>query len=415
MSPPRPLLITDEPQLSERLYAPPSRRDYSPVSVMKLPTILNGQIMPGEKDEFELSLVADEKVCLQVVGRELQPYIGDAVPGFFNPVVKIFGPDGKECAFADDYGFHPDPILEFVPKTTGRYVLEIRDNLFRGRQDFVYSIAVTKGDGKRPYEKLKIWNSPLKDDLKGRLFKGVVSKPKRKVRHRLNITEKGRYVFDLRARRIASFLDAQMTLRDRDGRILKTFDDVENTLHIGTLIQGECDPCGVYEFTKTGTYELVICDAAGFGGKDYFYELLVDKETPGVEVWMSSSGIAGRPWAGANIEFNVVRKGGFEGKVKLIPPSDLRISPLEIPAGTNSLAVKISLSPREEYDTLKSVDIMAEVELNGKKTVIPVNVGDKYNQAFAWDHILPADSFMLYRYRPLPPKKKAKNNKPKRR
>lgn len=405
MSPPRPVLITEEPQLEERLYAPPKRRDLSPLPVKELPVILNGQIMPGETDKFELPLVAGEKICLQVVGREFQPYIGDAVPGFFNPVLKVVDPNGKECAFADDFGFHPDPVLEFVPKTSGRYVLEVRDNLFRGRADFVYSIAVTKGAQNRPYGKLSIWQSPVSEIKEGRLFKGELSGAGRKSRHRINISSPGRYVFDLRARRIASRLDARMVLRDRDGKVLKDFDDIEEQLHIGALIQGECDPYGTYEFKKQGTYELEISDATGFGGEKYFYELLVDKEKQGVEIWMSVSGLAGRPWARADVAFNVIRKGGFNGKVKLLPPKDLRFTPVEIPAGTNSIPVKVNLAPGNDFNELKKVDIKAEVVLNSKKTIIPVKVGDKYNQAFAWDHILPADAFMIYRYRPQPPKK----------
>jgi hypothetical protein len=413
MSPPRPVLITDEPQLEERLYVPPKRRDMSPLPVKGLPIVLNGQIMPGETDRFELSLVAGEKICMQVVGREFQPYIGDAVPGFFNPVLKVIDQNGKECAFADDFGFHPDPVLEFTPKTTGKYVLEIRDNLFRGRADFVYSIAVTKGTQNKPYDKLSIWKSPVSEIKEGRLFKGAVPRDGMKARHRINISSLGKYVFDLRARRIASRLDAQMVLRDRDGNVLKVFDDIEEQLHVGALIQGECDPYGTYEFKKQGTYELEISDATGFGGEKYFYELLVNKESEGVEIWTSASGIAGRLWASANIEFNVIRKGGFNGKVKLIPPKDLRFSPLEIPAGTNSLPVKVSLAPGNDLNVFKKVDIKAEVELNGKKTIIPVNVGDKYNQAFAWDHILPAEAFMIYRYRSNrpPPSKKNKDKK----
>jgi hypothetical protein len=405
MSPPRPLLITKEPQIEERLFVPAKRRDLSPVKAGKIPAVLNGQIMPGETDRFELDLEAGTKIALQTVGREFQPYIGDAVPGFFNPVLRILDPDGKECAFADDNGFHPDPVVAFTPAKTGKYILEIRDNLFRGREDFVYSILVSKDGEKTSYENLGIWKTPVAEIKDGRVFKGAVTEKGRSVRHRINIASAGKYAFDLRARRIGSRLDARMALRDRDGKILKKFDDIEETVHVGALIQGECDPRGVFEFGKPGTYEIEIADASSFAGKDYFYELSIAKEKPGVEIWMSASGLAGRPWASASIDFHVIRKGGFSGSVKILPSKDLSFKPSVIPAGTNSMPVRVFLTTEKEY-RFKNVDIKAEVVLDGKKTIVPVNTGDKYNQAFAWDHILPADSFLIRRYPPPPPKKK---------
>jgi hypothetical protein len=69
------------------------------------------------------------------------------------------------------------------------------------------------------------------------------------------------------------------------------------------------------------------------------------------------------------------------------------------------MPVRVFLTTEKEY-RFKNVDIKAEVVLDGKKTIVPVNTGDKYNQAFAWDHILPADSFLIRRYPPPPPKKK---------
>jgi hypothetical protein len=45
-------------------------------------------------------------------------------------------------AFADDFRFDPDPVLDYQVPADGEYVLEIRDALYRGRDDFVYRLAV---------------------------------------------------------------------------------------------------------------------------------------------------------------------------------------------------------------------------------------------------------------------------------
>src|SRR6202034_2724643 len=54
---------------------------------------------------------------------------------------------GKEVAYADHFGFHQDPVLHYDVPADGQYTLEIHDSIYRGREDFVYRIAV----GEIPY------------------------------------------------------------------------------------------------------------------------------------------------------------------------------------------------------------------------------------------------------------------------
>ncbi len=49
---------------------------------------------------------------------------------------------GNELAYGDHYRFHPDPVLYCKIPKSGQYVLEIRDALYRGREDFVYRVAL---------------------------------------------------------------------------------------------------------------------------------------------------------------------------------------------------------------------------------------------------------------------------------
>ena len=142
MSAPRPLFVTAEPHSEEARYAPPHRPRPPAPAVTNLPCVLDGQIMPGQTDTWTLHLQKGRTVTLRTVARELQPYIGDAVPGFFNPALRIVDTNGAEVAFADDNFYHPDPVLVFTPPADGDYKLEVHDLLYRGREDFVYSITV---------------------------------------------------------------------------------------------------------------------------------------------------------------------------------------------------------------------------------------------------------------------------------
>lgn len=107
-----------------------------------LPATFNGQILPGDSDRFRFQARKGQHLVMQVAARHLIPFLADAVPGWFQPVLALYDASGKELAFADDYRFDPDPVLYFEVPADGEYQLEIRDALYRGREDFVYRIAV---------------------------------------------------------------------------------------------------------------------------------------------------------------------------------------------------------------------------------------------------------------------------------
>lgn len=110
--------------------------------VSPLPAVLNGQILPGEIDRFRFFAEAGSAVVIKLEGRALIPYLADAVPGWFQPVVTVYNEKGEEIAYADDYNRNPDPLFSFVPPVSAPYILEVRDSIFRGRDDFIYRVTV---------------------------------------------------------------------------------------------------------------------------------------------------------------------------------------------------------------------------------------------------------------------------------
>ncbi len=107
-----------------------------------LPMVLNGQIMPGDIDRFRFRARRGQQLVIETHARRLVPFLADAVPGWFQATVALYDAKGREVAFADDYRFHPDPVLLCQIPEDGEYELEIRDSIYRGREDFVYRIAV---------------------------------------------------------------------------------------------------------------------------------------------------------------------------------------------------------------------------------------------------------------------------------
>lgn len=107
-----------------------------------LPVTFNGQVLRSDRDRFRFRAPKGADLVLQVKGRVFVPYMADAVPGWFQPIIRLYGPDGAEVAFSDDYRWNVDPVLFFKVPATGDYEVEINDALYRGREDFVYRIDV---------------------------------------------------------------------------------------------------------------------------------------------------------------------------------------------------------------------------------------------------------------------------------
>ena len=406
LSAPRAFLVTVAPHVAEPLYVPPHRPQPETPYVKSLPCVLDGQILPGQTDSFKIELKKGQTVTFRTRAREFEPYIGDAVPGFFNPVLRLLDPLANEAASADDYFYHPDPVLVYTPPTNGVYTLQIHDTLYRGRGDFVYSIDVCEGDLPPPLFDLPLTPLPQAEipaSARVAQFRGAVKMPGQICLHTFEIETPGEYVFDLLARREGSPLDGRLAVRDASGRtVLARFDDTTNAVHCGSIIQGECDPVGRYRFDQAGRYSVSVEDEAGKGGDAYAYTLRIHRPVPRFEVWAKKSSFSPRPGQWVQLPLQVIRKDGFDGEISLEQNEAVDISPRVIPASSNLVTVSIrSKLPKSARPVPFRLD--ASSLIAGERVVVPVVPADEYNQAFAWDHLLPARSFMLKSWGATPP------------
>ncbi len=128
--------------------------------IVTLPVTVNGRIVPSDTakvlfparqgqqfqkadvDRYRFEAHKGQQLIVTASARELIPYLADAVPGWFQAVVTLYDVTGKELAYDDDYRFHPDPVLHYAISANGEYILEIRDAIYRGREDFVYRITL---------------------------------------------------------------------------------------------------------------------------------------------------------------------------------------------------------------------------------------------------------------------------------
>jgi len=385
ISAPRPFEISAAPHVAEPLYAPPHRPapELPPVDIPAGgEVLLDGQILPGSTDAFRLRLAKGRRYSFKVTARELQPYVGDAVPGFFNASLTLKDETGATVAFADDeQRFRPDPVMEFAPESDGVYRLEIHDVLYRGREDFVYSISVAEGR-----EAL----ASCAHEADGFVSPGEVS------RKEFCVESPGRVVLEVSARRLGSPLDAVLTLRRApDGPVLACWDDMTNTVFVGTIPQAECDPIGEYDFKEPGRYVAEISDRTGHGGPDYFWRLDVRRPDPGFAVYSARSTL---PLVRKNmlkVRFHVLRRDGFDGDVKIEFPEEVQCAGSAVVTSGVDVVTALLSCKGAPVPEPRPAQVFASAEIGGRTVRVPVIPCDEYEQAFAWKHLVPAETFLL--------------------
>ncbi len=132
------------PEASEEDSLDPKSLDpNTPVTTdINIPVLVNGQIKTGEVDRFRFDAQRGQNLVIEAQARSLMPYLADAVPGWFQAALTLYDSNGNEVAFADHYQFNPDPVLFYKVPKDDSYELEIRDTLYRGREDFVYRVSI---------------------------------------------------------------------------------------------------------------------------------------------------------------------------------------------------------------------------------------------------------------------------------
>ena len=385
--------VGSEPEFREQNYQmPPLKRQ--PVE-FAIPGVVNGQIEPGEVDHFKFRLKKGEVCHFALLGRKLNPFIGDGVPGNFQPVLAVKDSSGKVLAYADDNYFDPDPVLDFRAPADGLYTLEIKDALYRGREDFVYRIYARSGAYKRPALKAPalgipemcehVYSKPLTLPV---MISGTLSRPGRETLFRFRAEKGQQVVAEVFARRLGSPLDSALTIIGPGGKQVAFNDDFERP-NIGLNMQ-HVDSFVSFKAPVKGVYCVKLTDTAGAGGKDYGYYLRLDRPRPDFRVYTVPSVLWLTPDTGADpVKLVVERRDGFNGEISF----ELKNSGTTSIAGIKSIPKgasesQISLSTmwykgefRPRYPELWAVHGKIRRRVTG---------ADAAMQAFAYTHYVPS-------------------------
>jgi hypothetical protein len=397
--------------------------------------VLNGRIMPGAVDHFALQLKRGRPLAIVAEARCLIPYLADAVPGWFQPRLTLLDAAGKELVSADHCGFDPDPVLIYTPRHDGAYTLEIRDALYRGREDFVYRVVAADPQraaslfpfGSRggvaldpasavrnPFSKpARDVLSPGKPDIPEAaeaepndtakqamhvkipvVVKGRISRPGDTDTFKLHGKKGDRLVAEIYARRLGSPLDSLLRLIDASGRVVAINDDNQDGEN-GLLTHG-ADSRLFVNLPATGVYYVQVSDAQRHGGDSYSYLLRISAPRPDFVLRATPSGL--NIPAGGVLPINVCafRKDGFNGGIDITlkdAPTGFTLSGGRIPAGRDSVRMTIAV-PRGKSDQPVVLHLEGSARIGQVTAIREVVPTDRMMQAFAYLHLVPAQEFL---------------------
>ncbi len=430
---------------------------------LTLPCTANGQIASGEVNRYRFGAIRGQRLVINTLARQLVPFIADAVPGWFQPVLVLYDSEGKEVAYDDDYRFQPDPTIFYEVPKDGEYVLAIRDSLYRGREDFVYRVTI----GEVPFitsvfplggrtdaaakPELRGWNlegsesSQISKQSESAIWsltaskKGLVSNrrpfalgnlvetldqepnnsPAAAQKVTLPVVVNGRIdraddwdvfqfagkadelvVGEVQARRLDSPLDSVLKLTDAAGNLLAYNDDYED---LGAGIKTHhADSYFMVRLPADGTYYVHIGDIGRQGGPEYAYRLRISPPQPDFALRVVPSSLSLRSKSAGTLTVYAQRKDGFSGSIKLAlkdAPDGFSAAPVTL-LGTQAIA-RINIKT-----TLTATKEPVTLTIVGTATVSDQTItheavpAEDKMQAFLWRHLVPAQDLRVLVFDP---------------
>lgn len=440
----------------ETLELEPNDRATTNALPIALPATLNGRILQGDADRFILHGRRGQRLVAGVSARALTPYLADAVPGWFQAVLALYDSQGSEVAFADDYRFRPDPVLRCELPEDGAYVLEIRDAIHRGREDFVYRITVGELAfvttafpagarlGTTPEVSIEGWNLPagtwrpagreseFVEVLPGpdgaqlpsnhlpfvwdTLPEALEPEPNDVATTAPRVTPpiilngrigapgdhdafgfRGRagetVVAEVTARRLNSPLDATLELTDATGRRLAFCDDLEDKGD--GLTTHHADPRVRVTLPEDGDYRVCLRDAQGHGSVAHVYRLRLGPPRPDFELRVLPSTLNARVGTSVPVTVQALRRDGFAGEIALSLVPDAAgfvLSGGWVPAGQDQVRMTLTVPPETPVAEPHRLRVEGRAVIAGREVRREGVPADDRMQAFIYRHLVPAQA-----------------------
>ncbi len=351
------------------------------------PVIANGQITEGAVDVYKFNAKKGETFHLAVEAQKLIPYISDAVPGWFQTVIRVFDCNGKEVAYNDDYYFFPDSRLTFTASQDGLYKVEIHDAIYRSREDFVYRLIVSK---KALPNVVANFIAPEKPENSLLFEYGIISKKAQQNVYELVLKKNQRVVAEVFARRQNSPLDSFLYITDPSGKRIKVNDDFYD--ETSGLTTHHADSRIDFTPKEDGKYTFYVSDAIGNASMYHCYVFNVREPSVDFKIFSYNSTASVRNGGILSLKLKVFRDYGKRYPIKLtanLPDGWILLNPVIKAKDTEH---ELLIKPNENFATV-AISLYASVKSKNKITKREVVPADYLMQAFYYRHFVPANYF----------------------
>jgi hypothetical protein len=438
--------------IAKTAFIPKNRKTEREMAVT-LPAVINGQILPSEIDRYRFTATKGQRLVIVANARSLIPYLPDGVPGWFQATLGLYDGEGKELAYDDDFRFNPDPVLYYEIPADGEYVVEIKDSIYRGREDFVYRI--TMGEipfitsifplggpaGAKTTVKLTGWNLPQnklavdnsertpgiypisvrKDQWTsnevpfavGSLPECVEKEPNNQrpaaqqvslpmvVNGRVDRRDdvdifsfEGRagseIVAEVYARRLNSPLDSVLRLTDARSKELAMNDDHEDK---GSgLNTHHADSYLRATLPADGTYYVQLADMQHQGGPEYAYRLRISEPQPDFDLRAVPSSITVRGSSTVPVTVYALRRDGYAGEITIgvkDAPAGVSVGGGLLQANEDHVQLTLTVLPQAGKEPF-NLKLEGRATINGREVVRPVVPAEDMMQAFEYRHLVPS-------------------------
>jgi hypothetical protein len=444
---------------------PRPRRENEParggagLQAITIPATVNGRILPGDVDRFRFPAKKGQQLVVIASARALIPYIADAVPGWFQAVLALYDAKGNEVAYDDDYRFNPDPVLFYRIPADGDYTLEIRDSIYRGREDFVYRVAL----GELPFitsifplggragtattVQLAGWNLPLTrltlnaaakppgsypmsvrnqqwisnpvtfaidtlaecseketndtvataQPLPGAMIvNGRIQTPGDRDVFRIETQAGETIVVEVFARRLGSPLDSVVRVTDEAGKVLAANDDYEDK---GSgLATHHADSYLTCTAPATGAYFVHLADTQRHGGPEYSYRLRISAPRPDFALRVVPSSLSLRGPGSVPVTVFALRRDGFTNAIAVAlrdAPKGFQLTGGTIPAGQDQVKCTIA-GPATGNKEPVELHLEGRATIKGETVTRQAVPAEDLMQAFIYRHLVPSQELLVF-------------------
>lgn len=421
-----------------------------------LPVTVNGWVLSAQTHAYSFPAKAGQKLVLRVQSQEIIPLMADAVPGWAQMVLTLFDPDGRQLAYLDDAGIHPDPVLIQDISRDGLYRVEIRDALYRGRPNFLYrlsigelpyltsifplggvaaqagrielfganlpasALTVTPSDASRgwmpievksalasnwlPYQVERIAATPVSSKATTQparvtvpaVLDGRITRAGQEDVFAFHAEAKKELVFEVFARRLDSPLDSVLTVTDAKGGRLGQNDDFVDERF--PLVTHQADSRLSVRFTAAGDYLVRLADAQGKFGPDYAYRLVISPPRPDFALMVLPDNPRVAPGDQAVLSVHAIRRDGFDGEIRLtlkdLPPGFTAAGATVGPKEADA-RFTITSPPDAKPGQILRPTLEGRATIDGREVVREALPAEQLMQAFSYIYRIPTEEFLF--------------------